>query len=149
MAAAGGWSKLDMIEHQQDKIWKALKGIAAILDEVLQAPRTPELREYNPILSKMKEGKLISHAEFQILNDFSDAKKFNGTDGTHSHILTAFQGMVKKCVTKQNKTTYKLQIARLDVWDALGHLAKISKLKNDEAVGVYFNKDFIDAIKAK
>ena len=140
---------MDMLEHQNAKIWKTLQGISGLLNEALQGPRTPELKEYNHILNKMKEGKNISQQDYKVLEDFSDAKKFNGTDGTQSHILTAFQGMIKKCVTKQSKTTYKLQIARLDVWEAMHHLSKIAKLKSDEALGVYFNKDFIEAIKSK
>lgn len=147
--AAGKPDRIDMLEHQQEKILKALQGISAILSEALQAPRTPELREYNPILTKMKEGKGITAAEYKTLDEFTDPKKYSGVDSTQSHIMAAFTAMIKKCVSKPVRDQNKAAIGNLKIQDVMGHLAKISKKSGDEAVAAYFSGPFVESLKSK
>jgi hypothetical protein len=147
MAAMGaGQDRISLLENDMDKIKKALQDIVKTLEDVVKPLKIPELRDFNPILTKIKAGSCITVKEFQTLESYCDAKQFGASDSTQSHILTAFQQMAKSCLTKELWKSNKKAVMQLDVWTALSHLSKISKLKSDQAVGTYFAKDFVNSL---
>lgn len=147
MAAMGaGQDRISLLENDMEKIKKALLDVVKTLEGVVKPLKTPELRDFNPILTKIKAGSCITAKEFQTLESYCDAKQFGGTDSTQSHVLTVFQQMAKNSLSKELWKSNKTAVMQLDVWTVLGHLSKISKLKSDQAVGTYFTKDFVNSL---
>lgn len=80
MAAMGtGQDRISLLENDMEKIKKALTDIMKTLEGVVKPLKTPELRDFNPILTKIKAGSRITTTEFQTLESYCDAKQFGAS----------------------------------------------------------------------